>query len=573
MPPKGRQRLSSDQIDRLKRWIDSDLPWQPGFTFAQSSYEPPLEPRRPRLPTAQSGRTNPIDRILDAYLAEHESTREPGLSDAAFFRRLSLDVLGLLPPPDQLVAFLADEAADKRDRLVQEVLANNQAYAEHWLTFWNDLLRNAYSGTGYIDGGRKQITGWLYRSLCENKPYDDFVRELIAPQADAEGFVRGIKWRGNVNASQKRELQFAQNITQVFLGMNMKCASCHDSFIDRWTLSETYGLAAVYAVEPLEIHRCDKPTGALASPAWLFPQLGRIDPLAPRPARLRQLASLMVHPQNGRLTRTIVNRLWHRLMGYGVVHPVDAMHTEPWCADLLDYLAVHLSDHEFNLKRTIELIVTSNAYQTRAVVLDEAETTGAFVYRGPVAKRLTAEQFLDAIRTITQTWPDPDKRAFKRDGRQQGGQLTDVLQATSEDQIRARAVGGGESAWRTLWGERAVRASLAPLDPLQASLGRPNREQVVTMRPATLTTLEAIHLTNGDELAGILHEGATKLIEGRGEEPEALVPWVFQYALSRTPLAEERLVANELLGPTLSAESVADFLWAVFMLPEFQLVR
>ena len=123
-----------------------------------------------------------------------------------------LDVIGLLPTPEQLQAFLNDAAPDKRARLIRQLLDDRRGYAEHWLTFWNDLLRNDYAGTGYIDGGRKQITGWLYPSLLDNKPYDRFVRELISPTPESEGFIKGIKWRGNVNASQVREIQFSQNV-------------------------------------------------------------------------------------------------------------------------------------------------------------------------------------------------------------------------------------------------------------------------------------------------------------------------------------------------------------------------
>ena len=91
---------------------------------------------------------------------------------------------------------------------------------------------------------------------------------------------------------------------------------------------------------PLKIARCDKETGAVAQAAWIFPELGQVKADAPQPERLKQLAALMTHPEeNGRFTRTIVNRLWHRLMGRGIVHPVDAMQTEPWSADLLDFLA------------------------------------------------------------------------------------------------------------------------------------------------------------------------------------------------------------------------------------------
>src|SRR4029078_7722792 len=141
------------------------------------------------------------------------------------------------------------------------------------------------------------------------------VRELIAPTAESEGFILGIRWRGTVRASQSQEGQFAQNISHALLGINMKCASCHDSFIDHWKLSEAYGLAAIYSKEPLLMHRCDKPTGATAKAGWIFPELGQIDADAPQPERLKQLAALMTHPQNGRFTRTIFNRLWHLLSG------------------------------------------------------------------------------------------------------------------------------------------------------------------------------------------------------------------------------------------------------------------
>src|SRR5688500_10794708 len=141
----------------------------------------------------------------------------------------------------------------------------------------------------------------------------------------------------------------------------------------------------------------------MAQAAWLYPELGQVDAQAPQPERLKQLATLMTHRENGRFTRTIVNRLWHRLMGRGIVHPVDAMQTEPWSADLLDYLAEHLAGHNYDLKQTLELIATSAAYQARVEAV--ADESGEYVFRGPRAKRLTAEQFVDAVWQLTQTAP------------------------------------------------------------------------------------------------------------------------------------------------------------------------
>jgi hypothetical protein len=276
MPPKG-DPLSVKDIELITNWIEQGLPWEPGFTFKAATYVAPLKPRRPEMPTAGIGREHPIDRFVDSYYTKNKVELPPDADDTAFIRRLYLDVIGLVPTPEEVNAFRNDAAPDKRTLLVRKILANRVGYADHWLTFWNDLLRNDYSGTGYIDGGRKQITFWLYGSLRDNKPYDQFVRELISPSRESEGFIKGIKWRGNVNASQVQELQFAQNISQVFFGINMKCASCHDSFIDNWKLDDAYSLAAVIADEPLAVFRCDKPTGATASPRFIFPELGKID--------------------------------------------------------------------------------------------------------------------------------------------------------------------------------------------------------------------------------------------------------------------------------------------------------
>jgi Protein of unknown function (DUF1553)/Protein of unknown function (DUF1549)/Planctomycete cytochrome C len=542
MPPKG-ERLSPQQVELVKAWIDQGLPWQEGFSFRANAYVPPLKPRRPTLPPARPGCEHPIDRILDAYYAQHRIQPPPVLDDVAFLRRLYLDVIGLLPATEERSGFLDSSAGDKRVRLIQQVLADRRAYADHWLTFWNDLLRNDYQGTGYIDGGRQQITAWLYQALLDNKPYDQLVRELINPSAASAGFINGIKWRGRVNASQVREVQFAQNIGQVFFGVNIKCASCHDSFIDSWKLEDAYGLAAVIADAPLEIHRCDKPTGKMATPHFLWSELGAIDAGLPKAKRLEKLAALVTHPENGRFTRTIVNRVWDRLLGHGLVHPVDVMANKPWSEDLLDYLAGYLVEQHYDLKKLIEHIVTSRAYQSRhAVRMDEASTE-EYVFRGPAVKRMTAEQLLDAIWMITRTAP-----------------------AHLAAPIKPPEGGPAERQF--------VRAALVNADPLMRSLGRPNREQVVTTRGDTLTTLQALDLANGPILFETLSRGANNLLQANPKPTgPALIDTLYLRALCRKPTAQERAAALEIVGSSPTAESVTDLLWALFMLPEFQLIR
>ena len=290
MPPKG-DPLSPKEVALLKAWIEQGLSWEPGFSFKRSTYVAPLKPRRVKLPPERAGLEHPIDRIVDAYFARNKVTPPELVDDVAFLRRIYQDLVGQLPTPEEVDAFATDKNPDKRERTIRRLLGEARPYAEHWLTFWNDLLRNDYAGTGYIDGGRKQISAWLYRSLLENKPYDQFTRELINPTPESEGFIRGIKWRGTVNASQVVELQFSQNLSQVFFGANLKCASCHDSFIDDWKLEDAYGLAAIIADKPLEIHRCDKAIGKKAQARFLWPELGSIDGKLPKAKRLEETAA------------------------------------------------------------------------------------------------------------------------------------------------------------------------------------------------------------------------------------------------------------------------------------------
>ncbi|HUF63448.1 MAG TPA: PSD1 and planctomycete cytochrome C domain-containing protein [Verrucomicrobiales bacterium] len=532
MPQKA-DPLSEEDIAILRAWIDEGLVWEEGFTFRQATWSAPLKPRMPSLPPASGAATHPVDRIVLAYFRERSVEPPPPLDDVAFVRRAYLDLIGLLPEPGEVDAYISDRNSKKREKLVAELLARDADYAAHWMSFWNDLLRNDYAGTGYIDGGRKQISSWLYDALLTNQPYNRFVRDLIDPSEESEGFIRGIQWRGNVNASQVQEVQFAQNITQVFLGENMKCASCHDSFINDWKLADAYGLAAIIAEQPLEMHRCDKPAGEMARARFLFPELGDIDPAAPKEERLKQAAALMTSPDNGRLTRTIVNRLWRNLMGRGLVEPVDIMANRPWSEDLLDFLAADLANNGYDLKKTLALMATSRPYASRCVA-PEDDPAEDFVFRGPVAKRMTAEQFVDAVWNITGTGPEK-----------------------IDAPVRA--------------GSDRVRASLVNSTLLMRALGRPNREQVVTTRPAELSTLQALELNNGEEFVALLHRGAEKLLEEK--DPAELVSDLYVKALSREPGPEERAATREILGDEPGLDRVADLLWLLFALPEFQIIR
>ncbi len=748
MPLKG-EPLSAREVGLMRAWIDQGLDWPEGFSFGFR--KAPLAPRTPDVPPAQAGPLPPLDHAVDRFIARYaEGEAEidwTPVSDRLFARRVSLDLTGLLPPPERLDAFEHETRPGKDAKLVEELLADRRAYADHWLSFWNDALRNAYRGTGFIDGGRTTITPWLYRSLYENKPYDRFVHELISPVPGSEGFTKGIVWRGVVNASQVPPVQAAQNLSQVFLGTNLKCASCHDSFVNDWKLTDAYALASIFAEKPLELHRCDKPTGQTSSTGFIFPELGTIDASAPRVERLKQLADLVVKPGNGRLARTIVNRLWAHMMGRGIVEPLDDMDQVPWSQDLLDWLAADLVAHGYDLKHTLNLIATSRTYRLPSVGLADPSDRGPYRFRGPLVRRMTAEQFVDAVSMVTGVWPKAAGDMLKADGRGQGGQLAAVRasiaaadKAGAEGQapgpraqvqaqyvwshgdavddpggrillrkvihldavperavavatcdnevalhINGRRVGqsddwtkpiaveitgylkagdnviaaeatnwpdpkhrrglqfpspnpaafiawiggfhGDRQAWgfgtdaTWLWAEEAgddwiksafdttgwthavelraagriygarldltasvlqalspdqaapFRVALAFDDPLLTALGRTSREQVVTRREGLATTLQALELTHGSTLAEKLHLGGLRWAERHGREPDVLVRRLFQTALGRAPNPREQAAAFQVVGRPVTPEEVQDLLWAVLMLPEFQLIE
>ena len=135
------------------------------------------------------------------------------------------------------------------------------------MSLWNDLLRNE-DGVAYPGEKREWITRWLLQALKDNLPYNRMVQALLNPEGpDApKAFLAGVNWGGDVSASQSAAMQAAQNSAQVFLGANLKCASCHDSFVNRWKVAQTFGLAAFFSAEPLEIARCEMKTGVRAVP-------------------------------------------------------------------------------------------------------------------------------------------------------------------------------------------------------------------------------------------------------------------------------------------------------------------
>ncbi len=503
--PKDALELAEADISLIRTWIDQGARATPTSPPAPPPWEAPLtltKPPVPPAPAAWPAWSSPLDRLAAAYLAERGQPEPQLVSDAVFARRVHLDVWGLLPTPADLQAFLKDTRPDKRERLVRALLADDTKYAEHWISFWNDLLRNEEGVQYYSEtASRKSITTWLLAALESNLPYDRFVSQLLNPDAadDPDGFLIGVNWRGEVSASQTPALQAAQNTAQVFLGLNLKCNSCHDSFISRWSLKDAYAMAAFFAPEPtLKLHRCEVALDEYATPAYLFPELDRRPPSDSLADRRATAAAIFTDPRNGRVPRTVVNRLWHRFFGRGIVDPPDEMDRRPWSPQVLDWLAADFVEHGYDLKHVIATILTSRAYQMPAVPRT-GEPPRTYVFRGPEVRRLTAEQFTDAIGAITGEWrvyqPPAPPPAAAADG-------------------KSAPAGPPPGLHSRDWHVSATT--------LTRALGRPIRDQVVSTRDSQATTLQALELVNGEPLTNWLLRGARKMLGELPPPPRAV---------------------------------------------------
>jgi hypothetical protein len=295
----------------------------------------------------------------------------------------------------------------------------------------------------------------------------------VAP-SDPDGFLVGVNWRGDINASQTPYMQAAQNTAQIFLGVNLKCNSCHDSFISKWKLEDAYSLAGYFAPDSkLELFRCDAATSQFAEPGFLFSELNRPLASGSLPDRHATAASIFTDPRNGRLPRTLVNRIWQRLFGRGIVDPPDEMDGEPWSPEAVDWLASDFVQHGYDLKGLLATILTSRVYEMPSIPRS-GDQARAYVFRGPEVRRVSAEQFADAIGAITGEW-----RVY---------------------QPQAAKVGTYSREWH-------VASS-----SLTRALGRPIRDQVISVRNNDATMLQALELVNGESLTHWLMRGAKKLL-------------------------------------------------------------
>lgn len=404
MPPGG-DPLPAEQIAILKDWVKAGAPW-PAPPVTQADVAPP-----------------------------------PLLDDAAFLRRLTLDTIGLPPTEQEVRAFLADESPDKYERAIDRLLSDER-WADHWTSYWQDVLAENPTLINSSLNTTGPFRWYLYDSLRDNKPFDRMVTELILLRGGAhDGGSAGFGIAGDNDAPLAAK---GQIVASAFLGVELQCARCHDSPYHSTKQRDLYALAAMFARRPVTVPATSRvPTAffenkARASliqvslnpdeaiqPVWPFAELIGIEEgevsadlmLNPKDTR-EKLAALITAPQNERFAQVVVNRLWQRWMGAGLVEPADdweghsASHPE-----LLTWLARELVTHDYDLKHLARLILTSETYRRAPVVGNRTATPELRFFVGPERRRLTAEQIVDSLHFAAGRAMDVEELTFDPDGR------------------------------------------------------------------------------------------------------------------------------------------------------------
>ncbi len=376
MPPKG-DPLSPAQVDLLQRWIKNGAPW-PQFDVANF-------------------------------------TPNPLAGDLAFLRRVTLDTVGVTPTEAEIAAFRRDDPKTRRARAIDRLLADRR-WADHWMGYWLDVLAENPNMINPTLNNTGPFRWWIHESLLDNKPADLFVTELIR----MEGSERFGGPAGFATASQNDLPMAAKGIivTSAFLGVEMKCARCHDAPSHVSKQRDLLQLAALLKRDAIKLPKTSsvpddrlhqtgrKPLievsmkpGETVKPAWPFARFCDekiADQLAEHPDNTRdRLAALITAPQNERFAQVMVNRIWQRLMGRGLVAQVsDWEKGGPSHPELLRWLGHEFVRSGYDVKAISRLILNSHAYQ-RAADPSLAETSPLFV--SPAPRRLQAEQIVDSV--------------------------------------------------------------------------------------------------------------------------------------------------------------------------------
>ncbi|HSQ54355.1 MAG TPA: DUF1549 and DUF1553 domain-containing protein, partial [Gemmata sp.] len=376
-------------------------------------------PNRPVPDIGDLRPANEIDRLVFAQLQELRLRPAELAPDHVFLRRAYLDTTGLLPTPDETRAFLASTDPGKRVKLIDALLARPE-FAEYWAQKWSDLLRNEEKALD--KKGVAVFFRWIAAQLAADRPLNEFARDILAATGSTYANPPANFWRAIRAPTQRSEA-----VAQVFLGIRINCARCHNHPFDRWTIDEYYGFAANFAridyrlldntrKDRLDTHEFigeqvvfQNRAGEVTNPRTREPAkpvfLGSITPeFRPESDRLTALADWVASRDNPFFAKAQVNRIWLHLMGRGLVDPNDDFRATnpPANPELLDWLAKDFANGGFRLKRMVKTIMMSRVYQLASTVRDRDTMSDDLHHAHAIVQPLEAEQLLDALSQITQ---------------------------------------------------------------------------------------------------------------------------------------------------------------------------
>ncbi|MCA9222527.1 MAG: DUF1553 domain-containing protein, partial [Planctomycetales bacterium] len=479
--------------------------------------------------------------------------------------------------------------SERRQRLI-EALLDDDRFADGWMSFWLDLLAENPTLLNQSMGSTGPFRWFLYDSLRDNKPLDRMVTELILMRGGAaEGGSAGFALAAENDSPLAAK---AHIIASAFLGIELQCARCHDSPYHSTTQKDLYSLAAMLSRKSVTVPKTSRVPAAFfenqqvrksliqvtlaadqsVPSEWPFASVTgvtdgeNIDRLMQDPADSRErLAALITAPRNLRFSRVVVNRIWKRLIGAGMVEPVHdwegnrASHPE-----LLDWLAHELIANDYDVRHVVRLILTSATYQRAAVGKNLAASAEMRFFNAPERRRLTAEQIVDSLHYATGRSFDVEDLTFVHDGRRELGQR--------------QTLGKPTRAWMfgDLKNERdrpslSLPKARAVVDVLEAFGWTGARQMPITERETDPNVLQPGVLANSTlsmSLTRASHRSALAELAIATQSPESLVDTLFLRILSRFPKPDERKAFSDALSEEFDARLVpADQVADVEVLP------
>ncbi len=485
---------------------------------------------------------NYIDRLVDKKLQKVRAQASGLCDDATFFRRAYLDLTGLLPAPEATRAFLEDKTPSqrKREKLTDALLASD-AYNERWTNKWSDLLDSNSKFLGEV--GVRKFRNWIRGSISDNKPYNQFVRELITASGDANqnppaNYMRVV--RDTATATE--------NVTQLFLGVRFSCAKCHDHPFERWTQNQYYQFGAFFAQVGYKPAGKDgaevvfnKGDGEVMHPKTGLAVLPAVPvgrfAAVPSEDRRQAFAVWLTSKDNPFFSRAYVNRLWSYFLGKGIIDPVDDIRASNPASnpELLEALNKDFVDHGFDTRHIMRTIVLSRTYQAD-LKTNKWNSDDHMNFSHATPRRLEAEQLYDALHLATGSTV------------QFAGLPTGTKAVELPD---AKAVGDGF------------------LD----LFGKPVRETPCECeRSSTVSLGQALNLINGPTLSESVAASTGRIAQLLKANPtdDKIVEEIFLATFSRFPTAKEKKTALTTLHISSNrAEGAEDLMWALLNSPAF----